>query len=58
MVVKLLGVAVNYRENKQTRLKGNYASDTGSSAPRSEQETFSNEEPTASSTVEKNKVNV
>jgi hypothetical protein len=39
-------------------VKGNCASDTGPSALRSEQETFSNEEPTASSTVEEYKENV
>jgi hypothetical protein len=49
---------VNRREDKQIVVEENHTSNTGPSAPTGDQETFSSEEPTASSTMEENKENV
>jgi hypothetical protein len=51
-------VAVNCSEDKQIEVEEDHTSNTGPSAPTSEQETFSNDEPAASSTMVENKENV
>jgi hypothetical protein len=50
--------AINCRTNKQIVVEGNCTSNTGPSAPKSEQENLSKEEYPASGTVEENKENV